>query len=105
MQRLRVGDDVIVTSGNNKGRRGRVKQLRGDRVVIEGINLIKRHMKATPNQPGGILEVEAPIHASNVMLVDPESDKPTRVRSESREGAKVRVAVKSGKDIAEPVKA
>lgn len=105
MQRLRVGDDVIVTSGNNKGRRGRVKQLRGDRVVIEGINLIKRHMKATPNQPGGILEVEALIHASNVMLVDPESDKPTRVRSESREGAKVRVAVKSGKDIAEPVKA
>jgi len=105
MQRLRVGDDVIVTSGNNKGRRGRVKQLRGDRVVIEGINLIKRHMKATPNQPGGILEVEAPIHSSNVMLVDPESDQPTRVRSQSREGVKVRVAVKSGKDIAEPVKA
>ncbi|MGE0322687.1 MAG: 50S ribosomal protein L24 [Polyangiaceae bacterium] len=104
MQRLRVGDDVIVTSGNNKGRRGRIKQLRGDRVVIEGVNLIKRHMKATPNQPGGILEVEAPIHSSNVMLIDPESDKPTRVRSVAQEGKKVRVAVKSGKEIAEPVK-
>lgn len=104
MQRLRVGDDVIVTSGNNKGRRGRIKQLRGDRVVIEGVNLIKRHMKATPNQPGGILEVEAPIHSSNVMLIDPETDKPTRVRAKLEDGKKVRVAVKSGKEIAEPVK-
>ncbi|MCA9630069.1 MAG: 50S ribosomal protein L24 [Myxococcales bacterium] len=104
MQRLRVGDEVIVTSGNNKGRRGRIKQLRADRVVIEGVNLIKRHMKATPNQPGGILEVEAPIHASNVMLIDPETDKPTRVRAQVEDGKKVRVAVKSGKEIAEPVK-
>lgn len=104
MQRLRVGDEVIVTSGSHKSSRGRIKQLRGERVVVEGVNLVKRHTKATANQPGGILEIEAPLHASNVMLIDPETDKPTRVRYEEREGKKVRVAVKSGKEIPEPVK-
>ncbi len=104
MQRLKVGDEVIVTAGNSKGRRGRVKQLRGERVVVEGVNLVKRHVRAATNQPGGILEVEAPVHASNVMHVDPESGKATRVRVELRDGEKVRVAVKSGKDLPEPVK-
>lgn len=102
MERLQVGDQVVVISGKNKGQRGKVARLVDDRVVIEGVNRIKRHMKATQNQPGGILEVEAPLHASNVMLIDPETDKPTRVRYEDREGTKVRVAVKSGAVIAAP---
>jgi large subunit ribosomal protein L24 len=66
-----------------------------DKVVVEGINVVKRHMRATQQRPGGILEVEAPLHASKVMLVDPETNKPTRVHVEERDGKKVRVA-KSG---------
>lgn len=103
MQRIQVGDTVVVVSGNNKGKTGKVSRvlLDRDRVVIEGVNMIKRHMKATPQTPGGILEVEAPVHASNVMLADPESGKPTRVRYEVRDGAKVRVAARSGAVIGE----
>jgi large subunit ribosomal protein L24 len=103
MQRIRVGDTVVVTSGDDKGKRGKVTRLLldTDRLVIEGINQVKRHVKATPQSPGGILEVEAPIHASRVMLIDPETDKPTRVRFETKGDKKVRVA-KSGGEIHTP---
>ena len=72
-----------------------------ERVVVEGLNLVKRHTKPSQNNPqGGILTKEAPIHVSNVMLVDPESGKPTRVRMVLQaDGTKVRTAVKSGKAI------
>lgn len=97
MSRVRVGDQVVVIRGNDKNRRGKVTRVLAERemVVIEGVNVVKRHMRATQQRPGGILEVEAPLHASKVMLVDPETNKPTRVRIEERDGEKVRVA-KSG---------
>lgn len=98
MERLQVGDRVVVVRGEDKGKSGKVLRLVQSKgtVVVEGINRVKRHMKATPQKPGGILDVEAPIDVSKVMLVDPESGKPTRVRHEVRDGKKVRVAVKSG---------
>lgn len=101
MQRLRRGDRVVVISGNDKGKQGRVTRVLADRdaVVVEGVNVIKRHVKATAERAGGILEVEAPIHASKVMPVDPQTGKPTRVRVRVEDGKKVRVA-KSGAVIA-----
>ena len=97
MRRLRKGDLVKVISGNNKGKQGRISRVLPDRdaVVIEGVNLVKRHLKATPQRGGGILEVEAPLPACKVMPIDPESGQATRVRYEIREDKKVRVA-KSG---------
>jgi large subunit ribosomal protein L24 len=97
MQRLVRGDLVRVTRGNDKGKQGRVTRVlvERDAVVVEGVNLVKRHVKATAQRAGGILEVEAPIHASKVMPVDPETGKTTRVRAQIVDGKKVRVA-KSG---------
>jgi large subunit ribosomal protein L24 len=98
MRRLQVGDDVLVIRGNHKGQRGKVRKVlpQKNAVVIEGVNVVKRHLKPGPNRPGGIIEVEAPLAANKVMPVDPESGKPTRVRTKLEEGRKVRVAVKSG---------
>jgi large subunit ribosomal protein L24 len=97
MERLVRGDLVRVMRGNDKGKQGRVTRVLKERgaVVVEGVNLIKRHMKATAQRPGGILEVEAPIDASKVMPVDPETGKGTRVKVKVEGGKKVRVA-KSG---------
>jgi len=95
MERLHVGDQVVVTRGNDKGKRGKVSKITADRVVVEGVNVVKRHLKQTPQRPGGILDVEAPIAKSNVMLVDPTSNKPTRVSIKVENDKKVRVA-KSG---------
>lgn len=82
MRRIRSGDDVIVITGKDKGRRGNVIRLVGeDRVLVQNINVIKRHTRANPNrgQPGGIIEREAPIHISNVMLFNPDTEKGDRV--------------------------
>jgi large subunit ribosomal protein L24 len=97
MQRIQSGDTVVVIRGEDKGKRGKVTRVLPDRemVVVEGVNSVKRHIKATPQRPGGILDVEAPIHASKVMLLDPEGGKPTRVKFKVQDGKKVRVA-KSG---------
>ena len=95
MQRLNVGDQVVVTRGNDKGKRGKVSKITADRVVVEGVNVVKRHLKQTPQRPGGILDVEAPISKSNVMLVDPTTNKPTRVSIKIENDKKIRVA-KSG---------
>ena len=97
MQRIQVGDQVLITRGENKGKRGKVSRVLRERnaVVVEGVNIVKRHMRPTPQRPGGILEVEAPIDASKVMLIDPETGRGTRVRHRVDEGKKVRVA-KSG---------
>ncbi len=101
MQRIRVGDEVVVISGNDRSKRGKVTRVLRDRgrVVVEGVNQVKRHVKAGPERPGGIVEMEAPIAASKVMLVDPETGKRTRVRIEEKDGKRVRVA-KSGAVIA-----
>jgi large subunit ribosomal protein L24 len=96
--RIKKNDLVVVISGRDKGSQGRVLRVDGDRLVVEGVNVVKRHQKPQPpRQPGGIITKEAPIHASNVMLFDGKSDKPTRVRvGTDKDGKKVRIAVKSG---------
>ena len=100
MERLQRGDLVRVTGGNEKGKQGRVKKILVDRdkVIVEGVNLVKRHVKATAQRAGGILEVEAPLPSCKVMPVDPETGKPTRVRVKVTDGKKVRIA-KSGAEI------
>jgi large subunit ribosomal protein L24 len=101
--RLRKGDLVVVISGKDKGKTGKVARYSAedDRVVVEGVNLVKRHMRPSPKNPqGGILEREQPFHASKVMPVDPATGKGTRVRFKTDEkGQKVRVAAKSGEVI------
>ncbi len=99
--RLRTGDTVVVITGKDKKKSGKVAAIQGDRVIVEGINLVKRHMRPTPKNPqGGILEKEAAIHVSNVMLADPKTGKPTRVKSGTDDkGKKIRLAVGSGEQI------
>jgi large subunit ribosomal protein L24 len=100
MARVRKNDMVVVLSGKNKGARGKVLKVLvdEDRVIVEGVGRAKRHTKPTQKLPqGGIIEKELPIHVSKVMLIDPKSDKPTRIRSGSdKDGKKVRIAVKTG---------
>ena len=97
--RVKKDDQVVVIAGKDKGAKGRILRVlrEEDRVIVEGVNRVKRHTKPTPKNPsGGIIEKEAPIHISNVMLLDTKTDQPTRVRFEEKDGKKVRVAVKSG---------
>jgi len=105
LARLRKGDNVVVTSGKDKGKKGKILRLDLDRdtVVVEGVNLIKRHMRPTPKNPqGGILEKEAPIFASKVMPIDPKTGKGTRVRiGKDDKGKKIRVGM-SGDEIVAP---
>jgi large subunit ribosomal protein L24 len=100
---IRRGDRVKVIRGNNRGQEGTVLRVEREknRVVVEGINLRKRHRKPSAQDPeGGIISFEAPIHASNVMLIDPASGEPTRIRLQTNEdGSTDRVAVKSGRVI------
>jgi large subunit ribosomal protein L24 len=107
--RLRKGDLVVVISGKDKGKQGKIARLLkdDDKVVVEGVNLVKRHQRPTPRNPqGGIVEREQPIFASKVQPVDPQTGKGTRVRFKTDEkGNKVRVAVKSGQDIPTPAAA
>ena len=101
--KIRRGDRVKVISGNHKGEEGTVLRVEPEknRVVIEGVNRRKRHMKPSQANPeGGIVEFEAPVHASNVMLIDPQTGEPTRVRTQvGTDGKRERVAVKSGRVI------
>ena len=111
--KIKKGDLVQVITGKDKGKQGKVIAAfpREDRVLVEGVNRVKKHIKAGQTQrgskTGGIITTEAPIHVSNVMLVDPTSKKPTRVGSRTetveRDGrertVRVRVARRSGKDI------
>jgi large subunit ribosomal protein L24 len=99
--RLKKGDRVKVMRGNERDKEGTILRVdrEKNRVVIEGLNLRKRHMKPSQQNPeGGIVSFEAPIAASNVMLIDPATGAPTRVRTQrNADGSKDRVAVKSGK--------
>ena len=98
--RIRKGDRVVVITGADKGKRGEVLAVRPkeNRAVVQGVNIAKRHQKPTGmGQPGGIIEKEATIHLSNIMLIDPKTDKPTRVGFRVLEdGRKVRVARATG---------
>ena len=97
------GDTVRVMRGDDKGKEGRVIRVlpKTGRVVVEGINIVKKHRKARSEQEqGGIIEMPAPMHASNLMLVDPKSGKPTRVkRRVDTDGTKERISVKSGEPL------
>ena len=97
--RLKTGDKVIVITGSNKGKEGTIKKvLRKEiKVIVEGVNIVHKHKKATNNETGGILDIEAPIHASNVMLLDPKTKKPTRVgiTISEKTNKKVRISKKS----------
>jgi large subunit ribosomal protein L24 len=102
MNRIRKGDQVVVTAGKDKGKKGDVIRVAGDKVVVSNVNVIKRHTKPNPQagQPGGVIEREAPIHISNVMLFNPASGKGERVAFKVLEdGRKLRVFRSSGEAI------
>ena len=102
MNRIRKGDQVVVISGKDKGKRGDVVRVAGDKIVVSNINVIKRHTKPNPQagQPGGVIEREAPIHISNVMLFNPATGKGERVGFKVLEdGRKLRVFRSSGEAI------
>ena len=100
--KIKKGDQVIVITGRDKGKTGEVIQAmpKDSKVVVRGINLVKRHTKPTQENAGGIVSKEQPIHVSNVALIDPKSGKATRVGMKIENGQKVRVAKKSGEVIA-----
>ena len=99
--KIKKGDTVVVLSGRDKGKTGEVVQVMPaeDRVIVSGVNSVKRHQRPTQFNAGGIVEKDAPIHVSNVAHADPKSGEPTRVGFEDRDGKKVRVAKKSGEAI------
>ena len=100
--KIKKGDKVVVLSGKDKGRTGEVtKSLPKDgKVIVSGVNIATRHRKPTQQNPqGGLERTEAPMHISKVAIADPKDGKPTRVRFETKDGKKVRVAVKSGETI------
>ena len=99
---FKTGDKVVVISGKDKGKEGKITYvLRAEnRVVVEGVNVVKKHVKGNGQTAGSINEVEAPIHASNVMIVDPKTKKPTRIgHSVNKDGKKIRVARKSNSSL------
>ena len=98
---IKKGDKVVVIAGDYKGTQGEVKEVvvEKNRVIIEGVNMVKKHTKPTNDNPGGIVEMEAPVHASNVMLVDPKSGEPTRIGRRVVDGKLVRYSKKSGETI------
>jgi large subunit ribosomal protein L24 len=100
--KIRRGDMVTVISGKEKGKRGEVQKVipKDNRVVVRGVNIRTRHARPTQQNQEGLYTFEAPLHVSNVMLVDPGSGEPTRVGSRFTDsGEKIRVSKKSGKDI------
>ncbi|TZF91652.1 50S ribosomal protein L24 [Cognatilysobacter lacus] len=102
MNRIRKGDQVVVITGKDKGKQGEIVRVLGDKVVVSNINVVKRHTKPNPQagQPGGIVEREAPIHASNVMLLNPATGKGERIAFKMLEdGRKLRVFRSSGEAV------
>ena len=102
--KIKTGDEVIVISGKDKGKTGEVLRTEREksRVYVSGLNIIKRHQRPSPANPGaqaGVIEKEGPIHVSNVALIDPKDKKPTRVRIKREDGKRFRVAVRSGTQI------
>lgn len=98
--KIKRGDFVLVIAGRDRGKEGKVKKVfpKQQRVIVEGVNIVKRHMRVrSQTQPGGIIEMEAPIHISNVMLICPNCGEPTRVGFKITEtGQKVRVCKRCG---------
>lgn len=98
---IKTGDKVQVITGKEKGKQGTVLKAipRENRVIVEGLNIAKKHTRPSMESEGGIVETKAPIHVSNVQLVDPKSGEPTRVGFRFEDGKKVRYAKKSGEAI------
>ena len=96
--KIKTGDTVIVITGKDKGKTGNVTSVikSRDRLIVEGVNITKRHRKATQESPGKIEEIEASIHISNVAHLDPDTGKATRVKYELKDGLKRRMSVVSG---------
>ena len=100
--RIRTDDQVVVISGKDRGKRGKVLRVdpKKQKVFVEGLNIVKRHQRPTQGPggqtAGGVIEREGPIHVSNVMVIDPKDDKPTRVGIEVVDGKRLRVAKRSG---------
>ena len=105
MAKIRSNDHVIVISGKDKGKTGKVLRTdpRRDRVYVEGLNMVKRHQRANParaNAPVGVIESEGGIHVSNVAIVDPKDHKATRIRmTRTEQGARMRVTKRSGTEL------
>lgn len=100
--RVKKGDEVIVMTGRDKGKKGEILRVIRDRrrVIVQGVNMVKRHTRPSPASPGGIVEKEASIHVSNIAIVDPNDGSPTRVGYRLLEdGTKVRFAKRSGEVI------
>jgi len=106
--RIRRDDNVIVTGGKDRGKRGRVIRTDPKKgyVYVEGLNMIKRHQRPRSvkdtqkgGEVGGIIEKEGPIHVSKVMVLDPTDNKPTRIRVERADGKRKRIAARTGKDL------
>jgi len=99
---IKKGDTVYVNAGNDKGKTGKVLAVHPDkdRAIVEGINMVSKHTKPNSKQPqGGIIKQEAGIHISNLQLIDPQQNKPTRVGYKFVDGKKIRYAKKSGEEI------
>ena len=100
---FKVGDEVVVIAGSDKGKTGKiVKTLKNEnKVVVEGVRMVKKHQKPTGQETGGILEVAAPINASNVMIIDPKTKKRTRIghTTDTKTGKKIRITKKSNEKI------
>ena len=99
---FKTGDKVRVISGKDKGKEGKITLVlrKENRVVIEGVNIVKKHVKGNGQTPGSITDVEAPINASNVMILDPKTNKPTRIgHSINKDGKKIRIAKKSNSSL------
>ena len=100
--KIKKGDRVVVLTGKDKGKSGEVLRTmpKENRVIVQGVNVVKRHQRPSMQSQGGIEEKEAPIHVSNVAVADPKDDKPTRVGFQTlNDGRKVRVARRSGETI------
>jgi large subunit ribosomal protein L24 len=102
MNRIRKGDEVVVSTGRSKGQRGHVLRVVGEKLLVENVNMVKKHQKPNPamNQGGGIVEKESPIHRSNVMLYNPGTGKGDRVSFRTLEdGRKVRIFKSTGEAV------
>ena len=100
MNKIKVGDEVIIISGKDKRKQGKVLKLAHDFCLVEGCNLIKKHQKSTAQSKGGIIETEGKIHVSNIGLYDPSTKRASRVHIvKLNDGRKVRRFVKSGNDV------
>jgi large subunit ribosomal protein L24 len=98
---IKKGDKVMVIAGSNKGESGEVRLVltKENRAIVDGVNMVKKHIKATQDNPGGINEMEAPLHISNLKLIDPKTGEPTRIGRKIVDGKSVRYSKKSGEII------